>query len=312
MLGLALRDTGLALPDIRALARAADDAGFSTVWLPEGASRDALSVAALAGCSTKQARIATGVVPVYARNAVALALSAATASEACGGRFVLGIGAGHRSSAEAWFGATWSRPLVRMRETVDVVRRVLAGERVWHENTVRVDGFHLASKPPPVPVWIGALSPASLRLAGQIADGVLLNWLPAAGLSRCALIAREAAADAGRSIQVAGYVRVAVVETEDERSSAMAALRDEVYMYASLPAYASSLRLHGVAVDGMHNDNGLQRLVDALCICGDAKTVRARVDALRTADLEEIVVYPVVYGEEPAETILRTIRAVRP
>lgn len=313
MLGIALRDTGLALADLRTLARGADDAGYSTIWIPELASRDALMTAAMVGCSTKSARVATGIVPVFSRNPVALALAAATAAEACEGRFVLGLGTGHRSSAEAWFGG-WQHPRRRLRETIDVVRRILAGERVSHDGEVHVDGFHLASSPVQVPIVVGALSPRSLRLAGEMADGVLLEWMTPEGLERSALLTREAAADTGRTVTVSAYVRVAVADTEDERHDALAALRDEVYLYASLPAYARSLRLHGHvrAVDRLHDgdESALDELVDTLCVWGDADAVRSRIAELQRTGLDEIVVHPVPFGDSPAETVLRAIRVL--
>src|SRR5262245_44811215 len=116
MLGVAIRDTGHGINDLCALVRAADDAGFTGIWVPEVGSRDAIVLSALYGSVTKHATIGTGVVPVYSRNAAALALSAAAAAEACGGRFILGLGAGHRFTAEAWYEARWHSPRDRMRE----------------------------------------------------------------------------------------------------------------------------------------------------------------------------------------------------
>ena len=116
MLGVAFRDTGLHIRDLVALARAADDAGYSSIWAPEVGSRDAIALCALYGQATKRASVGTGVVPLYSRNAATLALSCATAAEASDGRFILGIGAGHRFTAEAWYEGRWDKPRTRMRE----------------------------------------------------------------------------------------------------------------------------------------------------------------------------------------------------
>lgn len=314
MHGLALRDTGLSLSDLTALVRAADDIGFSSIWVPEVGSRDAIFLAGMYGSVTRQATVGTGVVPVYARNVATLALSVAAAADAADGRFILGIGAGHRFTAEAWFGARWNNPRTHMRETVTVLRQILAGERVEHNGDVKLHGFHLGFTPPPVPIYFAALTPASLRLAGEIADGVILNWLPPDGIEKASLLVREAAADAGRSVKVIAYVRVAVVEEAAKEHDAHTAMREQTYAYVSLPSYASSLRKVGFGreLDAVHDgrERALDTLVDALCAWGDADTVKKKIENYERTGLDQVVVYPVPYGDEPAESILTTIRAL--
>src|SRR5438132_1024619 len=202
MLGLALRDTGLSLRDLTALARCADDLGYNAIWAPEVGSRDAIFLAGVYGSATNNVTVGTGVVPVYSRKIVSLALSVAAAAEASEGRFVLGIGAGHRFATEAWYEARWHNPRERMRDTVHVLRAILSGERVEHAGDLAVNGFHLGTTPPFVPIYFAALTPSTLRLAGEIADGVILNWLPPEGVEKASLLVREAAADAGRTVKV--------------------------------------------------------------------------------------------------------------
>src|SRR5207247_1721170 len=138
MFGVALRDTGLHLRDLLALARAADDAGYTSIWAPEVGSRDAIVMASFYGSATKRATVGTGVIPMYSRNVAALSLSVAAAAEASDGRFILGLGAGHQFPTQAWYGSTWDRPRARLREMIDVLRRVLAGERVSHEGSFNI------------------------------------------------------------------------------------------------------------------------------------------------------------------------------
>lgn len=314
MLGVALRDTGLTIRDLSALARAADDAGFESIWVPEVGSRDAIFLAGLYGSVTSRASVGTGVVPVYARNIASLALSTAAAADASSGRFILGLGAGHRFAAEAWYQARWHNPRARMRETVEVLRAILAGERVAHNGEVVVNGFHLGSTPPPVPIYLAALTPSSLRLAGEVADGAILNWLPPDGVEKASLLIREAAADANRNVKVISYVRTAVVEDPAAEHDAYTALREQTYGYLSLPAYANSVRKVGFGRElddlAAGRERALDALVEALCAWGTADAVREKLDGYRKAGLDTVVVYPVAYGEEPAESILGTIRAL--
>ncbi len=290
--------------------------GYGGVWLPEVGSRDALAMASLLGSVTRRCTVGTGVVPVFSRNVVALTLAVACAAESCGGRFVLGLGAGHPYTTEAWFGSRHRRPLERLSETVRVLRAILAGERVSHRGEFSVEGFHLGSAPPSVPIYLGALAPSSLRLAGEVADGVILNWLPPEGLERAALMAREAAADVHRVVRVIAYVRVVVVEDRADRPAAQQMLREHTYIYASLPSYAKSLRNAGLSelVDRVHagDESALDALVRALCLCGTRDEVRAQLEEFAAAGMDEVVVYPLPFGDEPAESVLHTLRSVSP
>jgi probable F420-dependent oxidoreductase len=313
--GLALRDTGLSIRDLVALARCADDAGYSSVWAPEVGSRDAIFLAGLYGSATNNVTVGTGVVPVFARKTVSLALAAAAAAEASDGRFVLGIGAGHRFPTEAWYEARWHKPRERMRDVTEVLRAILSGRRVEHDGDLAVNGFHLGSTPPPVPVYFAALTPSTLRLAGEVADGVILNWLPPKGVEKAALLTREAAADAGRSVRVIAYVRAAVIEDPAEEHDARAALHEQTYAYLSLPSYGNSVRKVGLGreLDAMASghERAVDELVDALCAWGDREAVAKKLAEYANAGVDEVIVYPVPFGEDPVESVLHTIRGAR-
>jgi alkanesulfonate monooxygenase SsuD/methylene tetrahydromethanopterin reductase-like flavin-dependent oxidoreductase (luciferase family) len=316
MLGVALRDSGLRLSDLTALARAADDAGFSSIWAPEVGSRDAIVLSALYGSVTRRTTVGTGVIPIFSRNVGALSLGAAAAAEASDGRFVLGLGAGHRFTAEAWYGAKWNKPRAHMREAIEVLRRIFAGERVSHNGTLRLDGFHLGTTPPEIPIYIGGLTPATLRLAGEVADGVILNWLPTDGIEKAALLVREAAADAGRRVRVIAYVRTAVIDHEAQEHDARVALREQTYAYLTLPNYANSVRQVGFGkeLDDMAagREKAIDALVDALCAWGDASKARKTIGGYLDAGVDSVIVYPVPFGDDPATAVLRTIRALSP
>jgi alkanesulfonate monooxygenase SsuD/methylene tetrahydromethanopterin reductase-like flavin-dependent oxidoreductase (luciferase family) len=199
-----------------------------------------------------------------------------------------------------------------MRETVEVLKRILGGERVTHDGLIKISGFHLGSTPPQVPIYLAALTPPSLRLAGEIADGVILNWLPPEGIEKAALIAREAAADAGRRIRVIAYVRTAIVDEPSQEHTARVALREQTHAYLSLPAYANSLRLVGFGreLDAMAHggERAIDVLVEALCAGGRASDVKDRLRRYDEAGVDSVIVYPVPYGDDPAESTLHTLR----
>jgi alkanesulfonate monooxygenase SsuD/methylene tetrahydromethanopterin reductase-like flavin-dependent oxidoreductase (luciferase family) len=312
MYGVAIRDTGLHLRDLLALVRAADDAGYSSIWAPEVGSRDAVVLAALYGSVTKHASVGTGVVPMYSRNVAALSLSAAAAADASDGRFILGLGAGHQFPTEMWYEATWEHPRARLREMIETLHAIFAGERVTRDGAIKLTAFHLGSSPPAVPIYIAALTPASLRLAGEIADGVILNWLPPEGIEKAANIVRDSATEAGRRVRIIGYVRTAIVSDDAQMHAAREAVREQTYSYLSLPAYGNSVRragygkeLDAIASGGEH---AIDTLVDALCAVGDRESVAKKLTTYQNAGLDSVIVYPVPYGDVPAETVLETIR----
>jgi alkanesulfonate monooxygenase SsuD/methylene tetrahydromethanopterin reductase-like flavin-dependent oxidoreductase (luciferase family) len=188
-IGIGLDGTlGLSFAEHRALAREAAALGYDDVWTPAGATaRDSFHVCAAwhqATDSEAQPGLRTGiaVVPVAPWTAPTLAAQAGTVSEMTGGRFILGIGTGAIQSAE--FQNQFDRPawppVAMMRDYLIVLRGLLSGQTVTHEGkTVTVRGLRLAFSPPATPVYLAALGPQMLRLAGELSDGVLPNWTSA-------------------------------------------------------------------------------------------------------------------------------------
>src|SRR3989441_11688214 len=190
-------------PDLEMCRRVAEHAeilGYESLWIADtGAGPDAFVVAAVAAGVTRRARIGTAVVPLYTRALPVHAAGAGSVAQLAPGRFVLGLGVSSETIVDAWGGVPFERPLTRMRETVAVLRQMLAGERVsFAGKTVRTRNFRLVSPPPrPVPIYVAALMPPMLELAGEIADGVILNFMPAEAVPRMLAHVRTGAARAG-------------------------------------------------------------------------------------------------------------------
>ena len=299
--GVAIRDPW-PWPVFSGLTRLAEALGYGAVFLPEIAGRDAFAaLSALAG-ETATMRLGTGVVAMPSRTAALTAMAAATVHERSDGRAILGIGTGP------------ARPgvLDALRETVGELRGRLAA--------VGGRGEPLAL-PSPVPVWIAALGPRAMRLAGSIADGVLLNWCPPERVGSAVREIAEGAAEAGRDaaeIEVAVYVRACLI---DDEADALRALRAATGEYASYPAYARQLRNVGLgdladrAADA-HRDGRDEDvpddLVRAIALVGDPGHARARLDRYRQAGADTVVVYPVAAGTDRAASVADTLEALRP
>ena len=156
------------------LAVRADAAGVEAIGVAEGWTHDALVLLAEVAQRTDRIRIGTSVLSVWGRTAATLAMGAAGLQRCSGGRFVLGLGAGSPPLTEGFHGVPWERPVDRLRATVVAVRALLAGERL-PSPAAGARPLRLGVVPEePVPVALAALSPASVRLAGELADA----WTP--------------------------------------------------------------------------------------------------------------------------------------
>lgn len=302
--------TGLALPLNLLLpvagqadvARRAEALGYSTVWAAEAGTNDAFGLLTACAATTSTVRLATGVLPIFTRTPALMAQSAATLQDYSGGRFALGLGVSSETIVRRWNGVPYDRPLERMRDYVSVVRRLLTWEKVSSDSPLYpVDGYRLLLNvpSPPPPILVGALNPGMLRLAGEVSDGALLNWIPASSVS--AAVAAVAAGADGAPRQNAVFVRVCVTS---DVAAARAWGRREVMGYVIVPAYRRAFVAQGWgeacgramelwdAGDRKAAAASLpDEMVDALCLAGPAEDVRARFDAFRVEGIDEPVAF---------------------
>jgi probable F420-dependent oxidoreductase len=174
--GLTLPFTGVPLREHRSLVEGAEAAGYDDFWSGETNGPDGFTPVLLTAAWTERARLGTGVVNAFTRGPGVLAQHAAAAQDASGGRFCLGIGSSSHVIVERWNGIPFEKPLTKVRETVEALRAVLAGER-------GPGGFKLESAPEePPPIYVAALRGRMLHLAASIGDGVMLNFLPLSAL----------------------------------------------------------------------------------------------------------------------------------
>jgi probable F420-dependent oxidoreductase len=170
--GVTVPFPGVPLRELGPLAARAEDLGFESLWSAESTDLDGITPLAVAAAHTSRVRLVTGIVSAYTRAPGILAQTAAALADLSGGRFVLGLGASSNVIVEQWNGIPFERPLAKVRETVEWLRPVLAGER-------SPSGFKLATPPAePVPIVLAALRERMLRLAAKVADGAFTNLLP--------------------------------------------------------------------------------------------------------------------------------------
>lgn len=164
---------------IRADARWAEDAGMSSVWLPQVPDDfDALTMATIVGLETSRIEIGTAVVPVQTQHPISLAQRALSVQAVCDGRLALGLGVSHHWIIDEMLGLPYERPVAELRAHLDVLDQALAGP-----GTVDVENDRFRVHQPldvtdvtPTPVLLAALGPVMLRLAGERTDGTIL-WM---------------------------------------------------------------------------------------------------------------------------------------
>src|SRR2546427_6190852 len=158
--------------------RLADEAGVDTAWVAEAWGRDCFSILALMARETRRMPLGTGIVNTYSRTPAALAQHFATLDEISGGRMIIGLGTSGYRVIEHWHGVPFQPSLTRLREYVEIIRMILAGEPLKYSGKVfnLQRGFRLRFQPvrSRIPIFIASLTPKSVAQTARIADG----WMP--------------------------------------------------------------------------------------------------------------------------------------
>lgn len=181
------------------LATGADRLGYEGFFLPETWSYDTMAILAEAAARTERVGVGSAVLGVWGRSAAQIAMAAATLHDMSGGRFTLGLGASTRQLTEGLHDVPFTPPVPKMRRVVAQVRALLAGERVPLETVKDARPLKLNLPPAPqVPIYLAGLSDATVRLAGEVADGWIPFLYPRSRLERGVALLRDGAARAGR------------------------------------------------------------------------------------------------------------------
>ena len=306
-LGLSIAShSGLPPAAVGAVAQAAELAGFAAVFVAEGHG-DALALCHPVAAATRQVRIGTAIANAALRPPVLAAKTAAQLDQASDGRFILGLGVAN-TFMNARFGIAPQPPLAMIEEYAAVVRAVLGGSPGGYQGQVFRTGMVPLDSPPVragLPVYLAALGPRMLELAGRIADGVILNLMSPAQAGEAARVVRAAAQAAGRdpaSVEVTCVVHCCLA---DDDAQSAAAARDVVPRYVLHPAVPRLFgeldggpSLQGTRVKALAGDRagaaGLvpQQVADAFVARGDAGACLARVAEYLAAGVDLPILAP--------------------
>ncbi|MDA0264156.1 MAG: LLM class flavin-dependent oxidoreductase [Chloroflexi bacterium] len=306
-------DPTLSPQDYQVLASQAERNGFDAVWVPEGGGRDSLTSLATIAMKTERVMLGTGILPIFARTPTNTAMGAAGMAAVSNGRFMLGLGVGHRPTVESRDGVVFRQPMTRMRETIQIVKGLLSGAEVnFPGKHFKVTGASMGAATPKtkVPIYIAALGPQMLEMAGELCDGVLMNWTAVDYLAEAVGHIKRGTEKAGRDpkeIDIAGYVRVAV---GDDVSASRDSLRRQVARYASNPFYCNFFKETGfdkemsaaaAALAEGNLDKAAESITeemqDQVAIVGTVAECRAALEKRRAAGLQLPVIAPFAVGD---------------
>lgn len=262
---------------VKTLAKMRDE-GFRRVWMAQlPYEADLLTVLAVAMREVDTIEVGSGVLPIQVQHPTSLAQRALTLNTIAGGRFILGLGMSHRMVTEQMWGVSWDKPVRQMREYLDGLLPLLAGQPAEAEGEFWTTRGALQMPGAPAPdVHIAALGPQMLRLAGRRTSGTL-TWMtgPKTLAEHVVPTLRGAAVDAGRpesAVRVAASLPVSVT---DDIDGARAQAAEQFAMYGQLPSYRAMLDREGYANP------------EDAAIIGDEKTVSDRLDDLSAVGVDE-------------------------
>jgi F420-dependent oxidoreductase-like protein len=298
---------GRSLDQAVSRVRLAEELGYEAVYVTHINGRESLTVITHYASRTERIRVGTGVVPIYTRTPATMAQTAATIDEISGGRLNLGLGVSHRPVVEGWHGQTIDKPGTEMREYLAIVRAILRGDdpppgEKWQT------GFRLGMEPrPDLPIYVAALSPRMLRLAGEVADGVIL-WLCNPEYIREVVVPEVTAGreKAGRPLDGFDVVAAVPSAVTDDVQGPYASMRRDLLPYFGLPFYRAMLERSGFGDDiaafdaaaGKGDGEAMQaaisdRFLEVLTATGDEDGVRAGIERYRSAGSTSPCVGPI-------------------
>ncbi len=304
-------------PAIVSIAETAAEAGYGSIWTVEANGTDAFSLLGAVASRVPSMSLGTGIVPAQVRTPPLAAMSAASLQALNPDvDILLGVGVSAPGILRQHGATTTDRPIALMREYVALLRECLSGESVTFEgdffNVKRFRlGVRLGDRRPKI--VMAALGPQMLKLAGEIADGVLLNYLPSSHVGSSIEQVRK-----GGGAEIYAYVHAAVGEFEASQNSA----RRDLFNYAMADGYANMFRSAGFGdeVDELRErqkardrDGAVaavsERMIQAIDFIGSESEVTSFVKSYIDAGIEHPVLMPMPWGQDRRAVTDATIRA---
>ncbi|TLH70464.1 LLM class F420-dependent oxidoreductase [Mycolicibacterium aubagnense] len=276
--------------------------GFRRAWFAQMPYEpDLLTVLTVGLREVDGIEVGTGVLPIQNQHPMLLAQRALTISQMSGGRLLLGLGMTHQAVTEGMWGIPWDKPVRRLGEYLDGLLPLLNGEKADASGeTVTTRGALIIPGAPTPPVYIAALGPKLLQIAGRRSSGTV-TWMtgPKTLAGHVSPTLRQAAADAGRADAVRVVAAIPVSVTDDVDGARKQAA-EQFAIYGHLPSYRAMLDREGYAGP------------EDVAIIGDEQTVRDRLAEIEAAGVDEYVGVtfdPSAEGRARTRAVLKNIES---
>ena len=295
------------LNDLLTLYNTADGLGFQSVWKGEQVGSDVLSTLTTLIGRTKRAHLASGILNIFLRNPLSLAMSVVTMDQTSGGRVIVGLGTGSPKRLQTAFGEIYGKPLQTMKEYVQVLRKAVSGETLSHQGRWQIDSFKLGLAPlrKQVPIYVAARHPKMIELAAEVGDGVLTNMISADYAKQVVApsvkMGAEKANKQPSDLQIASYIITCI--HSDEREARKSA-RNAIINYSMLPHIFSMYRRtpHQAAMEKVWAlwQNGRKgeareaipdEALDDFALAGKPSMLEAGLERYRRAGITQPILY---------------------
>src|SRR5579864_5532451 len=327
---------GQTAADQLAVARAAEELGYDSIWTAEAYGSDAATVLAWLAAGTQRIKLGAGIFQVPGRSAAMTAMTAATIDNLSGGRMILGLGTSGPQVSEGFHGVRFARQLQRTRDYVAVVRMALAHQVVeYHGETLDLplpDGpgkaLKLTIRPiqQRIPIYLAALGPKNVALAGEIADGWLPVFFSPEHMAELRAPLLEGAARSGRELDgfaVCPSVNVMIGEDLENARHAMRPMlalyvggmgsREQNFYNRLVTSYGfekEAREVQELYLAGRKSEAMLalpDELIDAVSIVGKPERARKKLRAFRDSGVETLIVSPMAFDNEERKEQLRLL-----
>lgn len=316
--GVTIHSGDHTLKDILDYGRAAENLGFDGFWLTEESGKEAFGVLAMVATKTKKIRLGTGIVNIYSRTPTLLSMSITTLDEISGKRAFLGLGTGGVGFITRGHGLQIVDSVNRMREYVNIIRKLVAFERFSYEGKYfNIKNFQLRQEPvrTSVPIYLAGLNPKMQQLAGEVADGTIVNMLTDDGIKEIRENIRIGAERTGRDPSKVGiYALSMTLCGQDE--TAIEAMKKTISFYCASTHYHHILTNAGYGQEAKRikelwdqnkHDDAVKLVPDdlmkKLTLSGTPKEIRKRYKEYIAQGVYPIV-YPIVrHGSVKKDTL---------
>jgi probable F420-dependent oxidoreductase len=320
---------GLTPSEIVECVKLAEALGYESAWVAEGHGGDQFAVLSACAMATERILLGTSISSVFVRSVPTIAMAAATVDDISGHRFILGLGSSHRVQVEPEHGVTYSKPIQRLRESVDVIRTLLRdGEVSYHGDTVTIEHFDFWFPPSrrEIPIYLAAVFPKMMEVCGEIAQGVILTRSTLDTGRQVAEHVTTGARRAGRDPQSIDITSLLPCCVDTDRQAAFDTMRPGLAFYGGFfPRYNRLIAESGFPDAARAIRDAWERgdrqgtvhavpdeLIAATGVVGVPEECRERVEAYRQSGIALPIISPFSRGPNGKQRVITAIRACAP